>query len=179
MRILNYEHLDIKIRAYFAIGFFTGMRTGEITGLKWSDIDLEAKTIKVQRTRNKAIESTPKTHSSIREVEIMDVLFPYIEKHYRLFSHQEYVFQTKNALPFNGSSQVARTYWVPTLKDLTLEHRNLYQMRHTFASMMIASGEDILWVSNMLGHKNSSITLQVYAKYIKNDKKQRGTFLLN
>ena len=52
-------------------------------------------------------------------------------------------------------------------------------MRHTFASMMISSGEDILWVSSMLGHKNSSITLQVYAKHIKTNKKLRGTFLLN
>ena len=51
-------------------------------------------------------------------------------------------------------------------------------MRHTFASLMIASGEDILWVSAMLGHKNSSITLSVYAKYTKTTTKQRGTFLL-
>lgn len=52
-------------------------------------------------------------------------------------------------------------------------------MRHTFASMMISSGEDILWVSKMLGHKNSNITLSTYAKYIKNDKKKRGSFLLD
>ena len=52
-------------------------------------------------------------------------------------------------------------------------------MRHTFASLMIASGEDILWVSNMLGHKNSNITLTVYAKYVKNEKKCRGSFLLD
>jgi len=52
-------------------------------------------------------------------------------------------------------------------------------MRHTFASLMISSGEDILWVSSMLGHKNSNITLSTYAKYVKNDKKARGTFLLN
>ena len=45
--------------------------------------------------------------------------------------------------------------------------------------MMIASGEDILWVSSMLGDKNSNITLSTYAKYMKNDKKSRGTFLLN
>jgi len=53
------------------------------------------------------------------------------------------------------------------LKKLDIEYRNLYQMRHTFASMMISSGEDILWVSNILGHRNSNITLSTYAKYIK------------
>ena len=51
-------------------------------------------------------------------------------------------------------------------------------MRHTFASMMISSGEDILWVASMLGHKNANITLSTYAKYVKNEKKLRGSFLL-
>jgi len=45
--------------------------------------------------------------------------------------------------------------------------------------MMISSGEDILWVASMLGHKNANITLQAYAKYIKNETKLRGSFLLN
>jgi len=64
------------------------------------------------------------------------------------------------------------------LDGLGLVYRNMYQMRHTFVSLMIASDEDILWVSSMLRHKNSSITLSVYAKYTKNTKKNRGTFLL-
>jgi len=172
------DSMPMNIKAYFAVGFFTGMRTGEITALKWQDIDLENKTIKVQRTRNKGIESTPKTISSIREIDILDVLLPYLKEHCDLYSHQEYLFQTRNKAPFHTASQIARTYWKPVLKELKLEYRNLYQMRHTFASMMIASGEDILWVSNMLGHKNSAITLQVYAKYTKDTKKVRGTFLL-
>ncbi len=67
----------LKIRAFFAIGFFTGMRTGEITGLKWSDIDFTNRIIQVRRTRNKGIETTPKTKSSIRDVEILDILLPY------------------------------------------------------------------------------------------------------
>lgn len=50
-------------------------------------------------------------------------------------------------------------------------------MRHTFASMMISNGEDILWVSNMLGHTTSAMTLTKYAKYIVNKEKKRGTFL--
>lgn len=55
----------------------------------------------------------------------------------------------------------------------------MYQLRHTFASLMISNGEDILWVSSMLGHKNANITLQVYAKYVKSEKKKRGSFLLD
>ena len=51
-------------------------------------------------------------------------------------------------------------------------------MRHTFASMMISNGEDILWVSNMLGHKDSTTTLEKYAKYVKQEKRVRGSFLL-
>ena len=58
-----------------------------------------------------------------------------------------------------------------------ISYRNLYQMRHTFASLMIANGEDILWVSNMLGHKDSSMTLQVYARYVKQQHRKRATFL--
>jgi integrase len=50
-------------------------------------------------------------------------------------------------------------------------------MRHSFASLMISSGEDILWVSNMLGHKDSSMTLEVYAKYVKQTDKKRAEFL--
>ena len=81
--------------------------------------------------------------------------------------------------PYHSAIKISTTYWKKVLKELEIPYRNLYQMRHTFASMMIASGEDILWVSNMLGHKNSNITLSTYAKYIINDKKSRGTFLLN
>jgi integrase len=168
-----------KIKLFFAIGFFTGMRTGEITALKWSDIDLENKVIQVRRTRNKGVETTPKTKSSIRDVDILDVLLPYLENHLQFKTDNEYVFLARDNVPFNSSNKISSIYWARVLKELNIPYRNLYQMRHTFASMMIASGEDILWVSSMLGHKNANITLQVYAKYIKNDKKSRGTFLLN
>lgn len=171
--------IPLKIRAFFAIGFFTGMRTGEITALKWSDIDFENRLIYVRRTRNKGIETTPKTKSSIRDIEILDVLLPYLENHLQFKTDSEYVFLTRGNIPFTSSTKISTIYWSKVLKELNIPYRNLYQMRHTFASLMIASGEDILWVSNMLGHKNSNITLSTYAKYMKNDQKVRGKFLLD
>ena len=68
-----------------------------------------------------------------------------------------------------------------TLLDVN-DKRYLYQLRHSFATMMISEGEDILWVSAMLGHKNSDITLKSYAKAYdisrdKDSRKERALFL--
>ncbi|MGA1933108.1 tyrosine-type recombinase/integrase [Arcobacter sp. YIC-464] len=179
-----FKILDVtpdKIKAFFAIGFFGGLRTGEITALRYSDIDLENRVIKVNKTRNKGIETVPKTLSSFREVEILDILLPYLNNHIKLYKgfNDDYVFLTRFKKPYYSATKISITYWEKVLKNLNIEHRTLYQMRHTFASMMISNGEDILWVSSMLGHKNANITLQVYAKYVKSEKKKRGSFLLD
>jgi len=54
-----------------------------------------------------------------------------------------------------------------------VKERPLYNLRHTFASQMISCGADIVWVSNMLGHKNVSFTLSIYTKLIKKDDEVR------
>lgn len=185
MNPFNIEEIDQilkyakdNIRAFFALGFYTGMRTGELIGLKWSDINFEERTISVQRSIRQGIETLPKTKSSIREVEILDKLLPFLIKHYEITECKSgYVFETYKGVNFTTSDKISVHYWKPLLISLGLVYRNLYQMRHTFASMMISHGEDILWVSNMLGHKHSSMTLDHYAKYVKNDKKVRGSFL--
>ena len=52
-------------------------------------------------------------------------------------------------------------------------------MRHTFATIMLENSEDILWVSNMLGHTDATMTFSRYARYIKRKDKKRATFLKN
>jgi len=163
-----------SMRCFFAIGFFTGMRTGEIIGLKWKDVNWDERIIKIRRSRRQGTETKPKTKSSIRDVEIIDVLFPYLT---RVDEASVYIFETSRGKPFNTTAKIGVWYWRPALEKLGIEYRNLYQMRHTFASMMISHGEDILWVSNMLGHKDSSMTLQKYARYFKREDKKRATFL--
>ena len=102
-----------------------------------------------------------------------------MEDHLKYKSDSAYVFTNKYNEPYYSANKISTAYWEKVLKNLDIKHRTLYQMRHTFASLMISSGEDILWVASMLGHKNANITLQVYAKYLKNEKKSRGSFLLN
>ena len=59
------------------------------------------------------------------------------------------------------------------MKLNNIEQRSLYNLRHTFASQLISNGADIVWVSKMLGHKDVSITLKVYTKYIKENEEIR------
>ncbi|QEZ89057.1 putative site-specific tyrosine recombinase, phage integrase family (INT_ICEBs1_C_like domain) [Aliarcobacter cibarius] len=59
------------------------------------------------------------------------------------------------------------------LKQSGVKVRPLYNLRHTFASQMISKGADITWVSKMLGHKDVSITLKIYTKFIQEDDETR------
>ena len=156
-----------SIRAYFAIGFFTGMRTGEIIGLKWSDIDFDKKIISVKRSIRQGRETTPKTKSSIRDIDLLNVLEPYLIKH-KSFALNDaiYLFETYRGEPYKKTDNISSHFWRKLLKEQNIEYRNMYQMRHTFASLMISKGENILWVSKMLGHKDTSMTLDVYAQYM-------------
>lgn len=172
-------HIQERMRAVFAIGFFTGMRTGELVALKWNDIDFENNVIKVRRAKRQNVESLPKTKSSIRDIDIIDILLPYLQEHLKYKTDEsEYMFNSLHKKPFTCFHSISRTYWRPIFDKIDIEYRNPYQMRHTFASMMISNGEDILWVSKMLGHTNSAITLTMYARYIENKDKKRGAFLI-
>ena len=75
-------------------------------------------------------------------------------------------------------SSVSRdTNWKKTLKACGLKYRPIYHTRHTFATMMLENNEDILWVSSMLGHKDATMTLSHYARYVNRKGKKRATFL--
>ncbi len=59
------------------------------------------------------------------------------------------------------------------MKKSKIKERPIYNLRHTFASQLISKGADITWVSKMLGHKDITITLKVYTKFIKEDDEVR------
>ena len=163
---------------FFALGFFSGMRSGEMIGLKWSDIDFFRLEIKPQRSRRMGKDGKLKTDSSYREVEILDSLLPYLKNQYQITgAHNSYVFLNGDNMPIYDIKRIRDYSWKKTLKKCELEYRPIYHTRHTFATVMLENGEDILWVSNMLGHTDSTMTLSKYARYIKRENKKRGQFL--
>ena len=167
-----------QFRNFFAIGFFTGMRIGEIIGLKWEDIDFKNQIIEIKRSIGKGMISTPKTQSSYRSIEILEPLLPYLKAQYKISGKKNsFVFLTSGGNHYFDSNKIRDYAWKRTLKNANIPYRTIYHMRHSFASMMISNGEDILWVSHMLGHSTPDMTLKKYAKFIKNDKQKRATFL--
>jgi len=168
---------------FFAIMAFSGVRPGELVALKWSDIDFENETFKVLRTRMRGEFGPTKTKSSKRTVEMIAGVKNYFLSQFQLTGDNPYdmVFLNSSREPFYSHDTIALQF-----KNILDENdvRYLYQLRHTFASLMLANDEDIAWLSKMMGHKNPNITLMVYASAYKlsKDKKKRkirGKFLVD
>jgi len=165
-------------RNFFALGFFSGMRSGEMVGLKWSDIDFFKHEIDISRSRKMGVDGAPKNESSERIIDILDSLIPFLKNQFELTGkYESYVFLNKQNNPIYDIKRIRENGWKKTLKACEIEYRTIYQTRHSFATMMLENGEDILWVSNMLGHTDSSMTLSKYAHYVKKKDKKRGEFL--
>jgi len=171
---------DGQLKNFYATAFFTGMRSGELIGLRWSDIDFSNLEINVNRRIKNGEIDLPKTTSSIRTIDILDILVPYLQEQYKLTSDlNSYVFLNQHNEHFYDIKRIRERYWKKHLIAVGLDYRPIYHTRHSFTTLMLSNNEDILWVSNMLGHKDSTITLSKYSRYIKRDKKKRATFLDN
>jgi integrase len=167
-----------QYRNFYALAFFTGARSGELIGLKWEDVDFSNLEISIQRSIKEGIISTPKTENSTRVIDILDSLLPYLKAQYEITGHfNSYIFLNQQNEHFYDIKRIRNTHWKKDLIKANLEYRPIYHTRHSFASLMLSNNEDILWVSNMLGHTDSTMTLSKYSRYIKRDKKKRGVFL--
>jgi len=163
---------------FFQIAFFTGMRTGEILALKWEDINFVSKTITVRRSiRNGVLRETTKTGTT-RTIDMLPIVETAILRmKQQTYLRNSFVFLSSTGSCYTDAGFIRKGAWTNAIKLSGLDYRTLYQTRHTFASNMISEGEDVLWVSQMLGHKNLQITLSVYAKFIKSKKVVRAAFL--
>ena len=171
------KNADKWMQTFLTVAFFTGMRSGELIGLKWEDLDFNSNKIHVSRSISQGRESSTKTG----KMRIIDMLAPVkdvLQRKYRENGLKyEYIFTSRKGKPYRQHSAVVSKYWKPLLKRCTMAYRVLYNTRHTFATLMLTNGEDILWVSQMLGHSNVSTTMKYYIKYIEEKGKKRAAFL--
>lgn len=156
---------DSKIKNFLGVAFTTGMRGGEIIGLKWEDIDFLNNRISINRTIKYGLEQTPKTKGSLATVDLPVEAKIYFQNQLKLTGlKKSYVF-LNDGKRFNSLSVISY-YFTNLLKDLNLKHRGIHQTRHTFASLKLSYGERLEWVSYMLRHNSPALTQSVYYKYI-------------
>lgn len=138
-RILASVRADYK--NYFTTRFFTGMRTGEVHGLKWKYVDFDLRVIRVRETFVLGEDEYTKTDGSQRDIQMSQPVFEVLKAQHEVTSKvSEYVFCNLAGTPLDNKNFSDRI-WYPLLRHLGLKARRPYQMRHTAATLWLASGE--------------------------------------
>lgn len=179
-KIISYIVQNLKPkRLGILIGLCTGMRIGEICGLRWEDVDIDNKCIHITHTierifdigtqKTKVIESTPKTIESRRDIPISRDLLGILKKFKACYNDKFYVITGDEMF---CEPRTYRNYY----KHLILDEVGLdrcikfHGLRHSFATRMIASKADMKTTSRILGHSDVSTTMNLYVHPSMSDK---------
>ena len=179
----------INIRLLIELALFTGMRRGEIVGLKWSDINFDKQCLSVKRSiykprGEKSIEKEPKSHSSIRTIAIPNCLCETLKEYkesqeeYSLslaaWKNLDYVFTDDIGNVMNP--QTPTKQFSHFLARHNIRHLKFHCLRHTSATILLSSGCDIKTVSARLGH-SSIDTTNIYVHVLESvDRQAAVTF---
>lgn len=168
---------DFTYKTLFTLLFNTGVRIGEALALNWNDINEGFLNIDKTLSRSKNdnyIINSPKTSSSVRKIELDKTTLNYLEE---LKKQQAKVicFSDKWFM-FGGIKPLSRTT-VATRKNnyckiANVKRIRIHDFRHSNASMLISNGVPFNIISGRLGHKDVSITLEVYSHFIRKDEKK-------
>lgn len=168
------DSVRVDYRPYLTIRLLTGMRTGEINGLKWKYVDFERRQILVRETWVRGAVEYTKTDGSQREIALSQPVIEALQQQQQRTGRQEYVFSTAAGVPLDNDNFTNRV-WYPLLRYLELEKRRPYQMRHTCATLWLAAGENPEWVARQLGHVDTTMLFKTYSRFIPNLTRQDGS----
>jgi len=150
------KHCPERLRPIVVLALNTGMRKGELQGLRWSDIDINSGTITLLATKNGR-----KRHLYINEP-VKRALFA-IRKH----PDSDYIFHKGDGSPYNF-----RKAFETALSHAGITNFRFHDLRHTFASHMVMSGVDIYTLKEVLGHKSIEMTMRY--SHLSNDHERQA-----
>ncbi len=150
----------------FLLELTTGMRRGEILGLKWSDLNMQTGDLNISRqvvkVEGKTTVSTLKTKSSIRTIRLAKEMVELLTK-MKETSKSEWIFPSpmKENAPRDPSAVYRRFQLI--LERADCKKVRFHDLRHTFATMAIENGMDVKTLSTMIGHVSAETTLDIYS----------------
>ena len=142
----------------------TGLRRGELLGLKWEDIDLERGDLRVRRQvsriNGEVVEAPLKTKNAYRTLPLAEDTVSVLKEQRRKVGNSPWVFPSPNGGPISPDSVLHMLHRV--LKRAGLPKVRFHDLRHTFATLVLQNGVDVKTVSGMLGHFSAGFTLDTY-----------------
>ena len=171
-QLIEYVRPDYK--NYLIVRFFTGVRIGEVHGLKWKHVDFEHRQILVRESFVAGQQTTTKTDGSTREIQMSQPVFDALQSQSKMTSDIDYVFANKAGNPLSVHN-VTKRIWYPLLRRLGLPLRRPYQTRHTAATLWLAAGENPEWIARQMGHSTTEMLFRIYSRYVPNLTRQDGS----
>lgn len=171
---------DHRMGALFEVAILSGMRRGELCGLRWSDVDLASRRLVVRvqlvQVGKKVVEGTIKTDAgqdrvvALSDRAVAALVAWQIQQDQERQAWGDAYTETGRVFTYEDGRQL-RPGYVSKLFDLMvaklgLPRMRLHDLRHLHASLMLASGQDLAIVSKSMGHSNSQITRDLYAHMV-------------
>lgn len=159
------EARDSGVFEMYYVELATGLRRGELLGLKWEDIDFEHGNLRVKRQvariDGEVVEAPLKTKNAYRTLPLADDTIQVLNQQRKKVSSSPWVFPSPTGGPISPDSVLHMLHRV--LKRAGLPRVRFHDLRHTFATLALQNGVDIKTVSGMLGHFSAGFTLDTYA----------------
>ena len=181
LELLREREVPIQYRTAVTVLLFTGMRRGELLGLKWSDVDFEKQMVSISRSSlylpgKGVFEDETKTDTSNRVIKIphtaaeaLHVFRKWQIKERLLlgenWNYTDYIFTTRDGAPMHPDTLSG--WFHDFIQKTDLPQIHLHSLRHTNATINIANGVAITTVAGLLGHANATTTAKIYAHSIK------------
>ncbi|NLB35884.1 MAG: tyrosine-type recombinase/integrase [Clostridiales bacterium] len=186
------QHEPIKFRAMITFDLLSGLRRGELLGLRWQDISFEDETITISQTSayvkgKGTYTDTPKNKTSLRPLKLSRSAFITLREYKEWQDGQKETcgdyWKDKDGRVFTGEDGApvhpdALTKWFTKFrKRYGFPRVTLHSLRHTYASIMIASGTPLVVVSKRLGHAQVSTTNNIYSHIIRSADEKAATVM--
>ena len=148
------EAKETGVYELYYLDLATGLRRGELLGLKWTDVDFERGMLKIQRAisrqNGRVVEAPLKTKNAYRTLPLSADAIDVLRAQKKKYGGSEWVFPSPTGGPMSPDSVLHMLQRV--LKRAGLPRIRFHDLRHTFATLALQNGVDVKTVSSMLGH---------------------------